>query len=292
MNESLLKSDFSLLNTDHVQLGREWDYKNVTSTFIRMYLIDEGHGILSTPEASSTLEKGFLYLIPSFTTCSYHCPVYLSQYYLSILEESTDGISLFANNRKVMKVPAVEQDLASFKRILALNPNRHLRASHDPKVYEKTKVLQSFRELNNRTSLPAYMETNGILLQLLSRFVGPENFRIDKPVTAIPSKVLDAINFIQTHLTKDLTVSQLAKRANQNSDYFARQFKTVTGETPVNYIQSVRMERAQFLLITTNLTLTEIANATGYKDISYFSRVFSRKIGQTPGEYRKNNRMI
>ena len=58
---------FSLLNIDHVQLNRSWNYKNVISPFYRLYLIDGGTGALSNPEQSLKLEKGYLYLIPSYT---------------------------------------------------------------------------------------------------------------------------------------------------------------------------------------------------------------------------------
>lgn len=290
MNRILPKGSFSLLNVDYVQLNENWNYKNVTSTFYRIYLIDDGNGILYNPGNSCTLEKGYLYMIPSFTTCNYYCPHSLSQYYISFIEEAPDGTSLFTYNRRILKVPAVAVDLELFKRILELNPDRGLKRSEDPKVYEKYPVLQSFRELNNYMQLSAYVETQGLILQLLSRFLTPDCFQ--SPKTAIHSRILDAINYIQTNLHKPLTVAHLAQRANQNADYFSRLFKDSTGERPLSYIQLTRVERAQFLLMNTDLPLAAVAAETGFENLSYFTRIFKEKTGQTPGEYKKNRRVF
>lgn len=286
----VLKGTFSLLNVDYVQLGVNWNYKNVTSTFYRIYLIDDGNGVLYNPGSSFTLEKGYLYMVPSFTTCNYYCGEYLSQYYISFIEEAPDGTSLFASNRRILKVPAIPADLEHFKRMLELNPNRGLKRSEDPKVYEKYPVLQSFRELNNYMQLSVYVETQGLLLQLLSRFLTPDCF--GSPESVIHSKISDAINYIQTNLHKPITVALLAQRANQNTDYFSRLFRENTGERPLSYIQLKRVERAQFLLENTDHPLAEIAAETGFESLSYFTRTFKEKTGQTPGEYKKNHRLF
>ncbi|WP_298736268.1 AraC family transcriptional regulator [uncultured Chitinophaga sp.] len=290
MNRMVFKSTFSLLNVDYVQLGVNWNYKNVTSTFYRIYLIDDGNGVLYDPGSSFTLEKGHLYMVPSFTTCNYYCGEYLSQYYISFIEEAPDGTSLFANNRRILKIPAIPADLEHFKRILELNPNRGLKRSDDPKVYEKYPVLQSFRELNNYMQLSAYVETQGLLLQMLSRFLTPDCF--DAPESVIHSKISAAINYIQTNLHKPITVATLAQQANQNADYFSRLFREHTGERPLSYIQLKRVERAQFLLGNTDQPLAEIAAQTGFESLSYFTRIFKEKTGQTPGEYKNSHRLL
>jgi len=290
MNKIVHKSSFSLLNADHVQLNKSWNYKHIISPFYRLYLIEDGAGTLINSTDSVHLESGFLYLIPSFTLCNYHCENHLSQYYLQFLEESDDGTSLFASNRKIFKVPADVMDLAIFKRILYLNPGRGL-SKNDPKDYEKRPVLQGFQDLNNALPISVYMETNGIILQLLSRFLTKEYFKQDNK-KAIPSKVLEAIHYIQTNLHLPLTVESLAERADQNPDYFSRIFKEYTGERPLAFIQYKRIERAQFLMIRSDMTLQGIASETGFESLSYFSRIFKSFTRQTPGEYKKNNSSI
>lgn len=288
MNKSLSKYTFSLLNADVVQLNKKWNYHNIISPFYRLYLIDEGEGKLYTPVQSEILEKEHLYLIPCFTICNYSCTDHLHQYYLHFTEESTDGTSLFLWNRKIFKVRASQSDIVSFKRLLHINSGRGLIKSDNPKIYEKRPIIESFQELNNLLSVSAYMETQGIILQLLSRFLASEHFQFEKK-SVIPSKISGAIHYIQTNLQQRITVADLAATANQNRDYFSRVFVEHMGETPLAYIQSRRIERAQFLLTTTGLSFTEIAEQTGFETLSYFSRIFKNVTGQTASEYKKNS---
>lgn len=291
MNRHALTSSFFLLNADHVALNHKWNYKNITSTFYRLYLVDGGAGRLYHHQTTVELEPGYLYLIPSFTPCSYICDCYLSQYYLSFIEESVQGNSLFAGNRRLMKTKASAADKLQFTRLLQINPNRGLMQTHNPNVYEKRPVLQNFQSLNNELSFAAYTETTGIILQLLARFLTPDHF---KPgyLHHIPSKIHDAIDFIQTNLALTITIQELADRANQNADYFSRLFKNSTGERPLKYIQSLRIERAQTLLSSTDLPFSEIANATGFDSAAYFSRIFKQATGQTPFEFKSSCTMI
>ncbi len=291
MNKFAFKSTFSLLNVDHVRLNKSWNYKHIISPFYRLYLIDEGHGTLSNPTQNVTLERNCLYLIPSFTPCSYYCPDYLSQYYLHILEETFDEVSLFMSNRNIFKIPANDGDFVHFKRLLALHPERGLLKSENPEDYEKRPIILGFQELNNQLSLSDYVETQGIILQLLARFIGTTEFR-SKPENLISYKIAETIRYIQNNLQTQLTVELLAEKANQNADYFSRIFKETTGERPLAYVQLKRIERAQFLTITTDLTFNEIAVETGFESLAYFSRTFRKVTGQTPSTYRRNNRRV
>ncbi|WP_313981878.1 AraC family transcriptional regulator [Xanthocytophaga flavus] len=283
-----LKSNFSLLNADYVKLNKNWNYQNVISPFYRLYLIDQGEGSVFNASKEYTLESGYLYLIPSFTICNHVCTNYLNQYYLHFIEESADGTSLFDSNRKIFKIPAIDTDYILFQRILKLNPNRGLQSSDNPKEYEKQPILKGFQEKNLLLPLSAYVETQGILLQFLARFLGLENYQ---PTNAanIPSKILQTIHYIQTHLQLPLTVEYLAEQVSLNSDYFSRLFYQYTGERPLPYIQQKRIERAQFLLITTDFPFSEIAAETGFETVPYFYRIFKKITYQTPGEYKANH---
>lgn len=289
INQSVSKSVFSLLNTDYVKLNKTWNYRNIVSPFYRLYLIDDGLGKLHQADKTVILEKDHLYLIPSFTLCNYHCPEFLSQYYIHFLEESPDGRSLFSGQQSILKIEAKPSDHALFKRILFLNPGRNLIRSYNPKDYQKQLIIQSAQLQNNDLPIAVYLETKGILLQLLAKFLTPENYN---STSTIPNKILDTIYFIQDHLGERLIVTELAERVCQNPDYFSRLFQEHTGARPLAFIQQKRIERAQFLMLTTELSLGEIAAQAGFESLSYFSRVFKNIIGQTPGVFGRNNHTI
>ena len=279
------------MHVDHVHLNQRWNYKQVISPYYRLYYIDEGKGYVSNAQQQLTLEPGFIYMIPSFTLCNLKCPAYLSQYFIQFFEESPDGISLFQNNRALMKLPASEMDIANFKRILDINPGRGINRSDNPKIYEKNEYYREYQEFNNRQKDTVYMETLGILLQLLSRFLDNRPSPGSSPDN-IPSRVLDTMSYIQLHLKEPLTIAQLAQRVNQHPDYFSRQFLQYTGERPLHYIHEKRIERAQYLITTTNMPYIDIATATGFDTLPHFSRIFRKITGTTPNNYRKQHQSV
>lgn len=289
MNRRLLKHSFSLLHIDYAKLDTHWNYYNVLSPYYRIYLIDDGEGYISGQGKKLILKPGHLYIIPSFTVCNMKCPAYLGQYFIHFFEDSPNGISLFHTNRTLIQVKANDTDIANVKRLLQINPGRGINRSDNPKVYEKNIYYREYEELNNSQNMARYLETQGILVQLIARFVDSNQFENKKPV-AIPSKILEAISFIQLNLRDPLTVTQLAQRANQHPDYFSRQFVEYTGERPLAYIHQKRIERAQYLITTTLMPYTEIADATGFESLPYFSKVFKKLTGTTPDQYRKAQR--
>ncbi|MGV3705627.1 MAG: helix-turn-helix domain-containing protein [Arcticibacter sp.] len=291
MARKILKHSFSLLHVDYVKLDDKWNFKNVISPYYRLYYIDEGEGTISNANENILLEPGFLYMIPSFTLCNLHCTAYLSQFFIQFFEDSPNGVSLFSNNRTLIKVKAEAPDAENFKRLVKINPGRGINRSNNPRVYEKNIFYKEYQELNNLQSMSAFMETQGIILQLISRFLLSDTFRQDHKTT-ISSKVLDSISYIQINLNTNLTVAHLAERQNLHPDYFSRLFYKYTGERPISFIHEKRIERAQYLMTTTNMLLDDIAIETGFEHLPYFSRIFKKITGITPGEYMKQNRIV
>ncbi|WP_428229059.1 helix-turn-helix domain-containing protein [Flavobacterium sp.] len=291
MSKSIFKYSFTLLNIDYVKLNKKWNFNNVISPYYRLYYIDEGIGFISHSSDKLILEPGYLYLIPSFTICNLNCEDYLSQYFIQFFEESPDGISLFNQNRNVMKLPATQTDIVLIKQMLQENPRRGINRSDNPKVYEKEAYYKEYQSLNNQLKPHLIFENQGILLLLISRFLNTEKFKQNTPQNT-PSKILDTMSYIQLHLGENLTVVDLAKRVNQNKDYFSKQFLLHNGQRPLNYIHEKKIERAQYLIATTNKSLLEIALDTGFSNLPHFSKIFRRIVGITPGKYRQQNNKI
>lgn len=288
MSKSTFKYSFSLLHIDYVKLNNNWNFNNVISPYYRLYYIDEGIGSISNSSDKLILEPGYLYLIPSFTICNLNCEEYLSQYFIQFFEESPDGISLFNQNRNVMKLAATETDIVLIKQMLQGNPGRGINRSNNPKVYEKEAYYKEYQSLNNELKPHLKFENQGILLQLISRFLSSATFQFNHAQTT-PSKILDTMSYVQLHLSENLTVAELAQRVNQSQDYFSKQFLIHTGQRPLNYIHEKKIERAQYLIATTDKTFLEIAMDTGFSNLPHFSKIFKQIVSLTPGEYRHQN---
>jgi len=282
----ILRQSFSLLNADYVKLNDKWNYRNVISPYHRIYYIDEGEGKLSDAMKTLHLEAGYLYFIPSYTLCDLSCESYLSQYFTQFFEESPDGDSLFTDNRSIIKVKAHDIDIVNFQRLISINPGRGINRSDNPQVYEKNIYYKEYQELNNHQNFSAFIETQGILLQLLSRFTLPEVFHKKGP-KVVPVKILDAMRFVMVNLHLPLSVNSLAERANQNPEHFSRIFEQHTGMRPLAYINEKRIARAEHMIASGQTSYSEIGELTGFKSLSNFSRTFKRISGLSPRDYKK-----
>ena len=103
--------------------------------------------------------------------------------------------------------------------------------------------------------------------------------------------VLRAQTWLLTNLRRELDVEQLADRLHVTSRTLCRRFKKAIGETPREFLQNARIERAKRLLETTQDSLDEVVHRVGYEDVSSFRRLFTREIGISPREYRRQFRV-
>lgn len=92
--------------------------------------------------------------------------------------------------------------------------------------------------------------------------------------------------YINEHLTEDISVSEVARAFHLSPNYFSRLFKRITGERCNEYIVRRRIERAKYLLTTTNFKVGRIAADVGYQDTNYFSLSFKKQTGLSPLQYR------
>ncbi|WP_109434085.1 MULTISPECIES: helix-turn-helix domain-containing protein [Aquimarina] len=96
-------------------------------------------------------------------------------------------------------------------------------------------------------------------------------------------------NVIELHRYSNLGLDELAKLCNLSLSSFKREFKKVFNDTPNNYITDQKLKRAKELLRITEMPVSEIAYGVGFNDPLYFTRIFKKKIGGSPTEYRQKN---
>lgn len=103
--------------------------------------------------------------------------------------------------------------------------------------------------------------------------------------------IQNAVAYILEHYQdEDISLNVLASYVNISPSYFSSVFSQETGRTFVEYLTSVRMDRAKELLRCTNKRSSEIAASVGYQDSHYFSFLFKKTCGCTPSDYRKQKK--
>lgn len=95
------------------------------------------------------------------------------------------------------------------------------------------------------------------------------------------------IRYMQSHIDSDFTLMDVADYVQMNSAYLSRYFREKTGTSFIDEVKRMKVERAQYLLRSTNMKLYEISDQLGYKSVQYFSKLFKEATGATPIEYRQ-----
>ncbi|GAC1566185.1 MAG: hypothetical protein NVS2B2_38750 [Ktedonobacteraceae bacterium] len=112
----------------------------------------------------------------------------------------------------------------------------------------------------------------------------------DLSVAALPPLIREAVTSIRLHIDQPLSLSRLAKTLGVHPSYLSRAFKKELGMTLTDYINTVRIEEAKYMLDSGNVSVTQAALSVGYNDSNYFSKVFYRLEQVTPHVYRKRKK--
>ena len=102
-------------------------------------------------------------------------------------------------------------------------------------------------------------------------------------------RIQKMLRYIQEHFAEEISLENLADFAGISRSEAGRCFKKYYAQSPMGYVTLYRLKYAQELLSKSSLTINEIAYRCGFKDNSYFVKVFKKHLKQTPSEYRKKN---
>ena len=114
--------------------------------------------------------------------------------------------------------------------------------------------------------------------------------RVTTTASGVSEALLPHLRRARDHIDRryaaELDLAGLAAVAGVSKYHFARSFEAAYGETPIRYLTRRRIERAQDLLRSANLTVTEICMAVGFSSLGSFSTRFSALVGESPTQYR------
>ena len=133
-----------------------------------------------------------------------------------------------------------------------------------------------------------YVETLavGFALHLLANYAVAKP-RLPRPRGKLSSLQLrSVVDFIQSHLDQDLSLSALAERANVSSFHFARSFRSTVGVSPHQFVLRQRIQQALVLIQAGKLPLAQIALACGFHDQAHLTHAFRKAFGRTPARGR------
>jgi AraC-like DNA-binding protein len=254
----------------------------VYSPFARLYYVKKGRAWTYIRDSAYELEPGYIYLTPPFTLHNDACDGYFSLYYIHFYEETIKKESVFDTYDFPVKLAASSLDLLLIERLLEINPDRYL-ANIDPQFYDNEPAFSRYVAHNNKLPYHTLVETQSILAIFMSRFL-EYRLRISMDKDA---RIKKSLQYIHEHIDRNIAIEELAAIACVSNDHFIRLFKKNMLQTPVKYINAKKIEKAQLLLLTSALSIQDIAIELSIDNISYFNKIFKQHTGKTPLEYRK-----
>lgn len=158
------------------------------------------------------------------------------------------------------------------------------------RVDDPERVRTLFRQLIDsriRRTLSDELKARAVVMELVAFFL-EEGLRSGKLLSEHPELQLlsGVLSYIDDHLMDALTVEELAKLAYLHPNYFITYFRSLTGLTPIQYVNQRKIEYARELLDSGELPVQEAARAIGLNN-PYFSRLFKQQIGLSPRRYRQ-----
>jgi AraC family transcriptional regulator len=153
--------------------------------------------------------------------------------------------------------------------------------------------LALWRELEQPTAtgkLYAQTAAQMLAVHLLRHYTTPVQ-RMKEPAQGLTARQVNQVtDFVLAHLDQDLSLSTLAEQIGFSAYHFARLFRRSTGESPHQFVLGQRIERAKILLGEADLSLAQVALASGFANQSHLTQAFKRYLGFTPAAYREEHK--
>lgn len=159
--------------------------------------------------------------------------------------------------------------------------------------YTSISLFNNFKALidtyKNTTDVCRIAKLTEIIIEMLIEL--RENYTLSETVCTIKKQSFDAvkctIKFIRTNYEKKISLDEIAKNAFMDKYMLSREFKKLTGQTVVQYINSYRCKKATECIVS-GCSVSEAARICGFTNMSFFTKTFERYMGKKPSKYKTN----
>lgn len=247
----------NIVTFGHALVNTDWSGKILSPIYSRLYYITKGDfDIVDENGRTLKLCAGKWYFIPAGCSFTYKCNKEMEHFYFHL-------------------------------KLCDLGETDLLCGCVQPLCMVETEGKESFMLdcLRNRDAMGALLLKQlvlDVLLEILQRY----NIEI-KPENYSPC-VMRAFAYIKENLSARLTISEIAEGIYVSKSTLTKHFKKELSMSVNEYLYSLLMADAEYLLRTENLSVGAISDRLGFSDQFYFSRRFKESFGQSPREYRKH----
>lgn len=234
---------------------------------ILIYCVD-GDGTISLDDKEYNLEPNSFFVIPSNKAHTYWASKInpWSIYWLHFEGKRSTGFTDY------------------FGRVIKIKQSSKSRT--DDRIKQFNECLTALESGFSRENINyANLSLNG----LLASFFYIETYRAVKGHRGT-NPVDQAIIFMQQNINKTIKISDISNHVKLSESHLTKIFRNKTGTSPMDYFINLKMQEAIRLLISQSLKIKEVAFRLGYSDQYYFTRIFTKHIGSSPGMFTKMNK--
>lgn len=267
MKNTINKLLLDILRVKHtIYITTEWNNLiNIIDPFSRLYYVKKGRAEIIINEKRHKMKEGNFYLIPSKTSLTFIKPANIFDHYWMHFRTFLPGefcLFDFMHCPFELSSEYFQTPQESFQRLL---------------------------ELWKSEDAGEILECKGIVHFFLAPFLSAASNKSDSDKDlGMLNKFRTVLIYMEKNMTSpDITLEKLGKIAGMHPTYFSNNFKKCFGIPPLQYICRMRVMKAQEMLMSTERTVQDIAFETGYRDPCFFSRIFKKYAGVSPGKYRK-----
>lgn len=257
---------------DYRPIDTDWNFKNVRSSFWRLYINDRGGAWLSLADGQPyVLTADHVHLVPAWVRFSCHNQRRLKSLYVHFDVIGLPGIIL----RRMFEAPLQVGVTQWFEPMLGALRRRPWRTGGDP--------------------LAGLCQVQALIYLAVARAwlrLTPAQARACRDFLHQAHGLAPVLQHIEAHLDQSLHNAVLARLCYLSRDHFVRRFHQQMGQTPASYVRERRISRAAELLLLSPYNIKQIASATGFGDRFHFTRVFAKLMGAAPAAYRRTERIL
>lgn len=240
----------------HYALLRTWEYTDLAAPYWRWYWVDRPGASITVGEKKRDLDSNQVVLIPPHIHFSAHNRKTIGFLYIHFFARGTyQPVS-----PDIINLPLAGEQIQFI---------RHF--------------VSRFAELEREDVSPLLSLPLALVSLALSRTEREHWISSYKDL-----RVAKAIAFMESNYPAAVPNTKLSQLAGMNMNAFVRMFKRVTGQTPHQYLQSLRMKEAASLLHHSELSIEQIAEKTGFNDRQHLNLIFQKSFRITPAQFRKN----
>jgi len=256
---------FVFLDGGYDECDRSWG-KPATALdqCYKLYFLVGGAGRLKTRTESVRLSAGYGFFIPGDQLIEQSCPERMAVHWIHFVPSS----------------------------LYLAHQLAHVSGVHRWKLDELASWQAIYVDIGRMADLPPrwyQYRLQAMLLDLTGRVLQLYDFRHMATVDAVFEQLQPAISYMEENLTRNPKLEEIAAVVHLAPNYFHSKFKRTFAMTPLAYMMRRRLDVARQLLLSTDMTVKQVAHRAGFESQFYLSRVFKREYGVSPSEFRRQS---